>query len=61
LSAFAFTAIIYYLSDFEDGEQRLFLQANPNAYEILDKKIEEAFLTYIPKFQKNYKDQQEYF
>jgi hypothetical protein len=29
--------------------------------EILDKKIEQAFLKYIPKYEKNYKDQQEYF
>lgn len=43
---------------------RLFLKTSPKIaaqMEILDKRLEEAFLNFIPKYEKNYKDQQEYF
>jgi len=47
-----------------NGEMRLFLKTSPKIaaqMEILDKRLEEAFLNFIPKYEKNYKDQQEYF
>ena len=40
---------------------RLFLKGTNPKEEMLDKRIEEAFLKYIPKYEKNYQDQKEYF
>jgi len=45
----------------QDGEMRLFLKSPSPKEEMLDKRIEEAFLKYIPKYEKNYQDQHEYF
>jgi hypothetical protein len=40
---------------------RLFLNTLSAKEQMLDRRLEEAFLKFIPRFEKNYQDQQEYF
>ena len=57
------TVMLYRQSGISDdgGDMRLFLKGTTAKEELLEKRLEEAFLKYIPKYEKNYKDQQEYF